>query len=159
MPRQQAFDRRQRLGGIVHDVISGAAVDVKINVTRRYHAIAEIGHRNSGGNLPAAPSGNFEDASLLDEQERMLDGVRRSQQPSSSKSQHRKVSIVTELTTVTKIVAALAPSPAGTTARGAGKTVSSIPAPCNQAQELTPVRDTTVPPKASKSPTAECYTV
>ena len=79
MPREQLFDRRQRLGGIVHDVISGVAVNVKINVTRRHHAIAEIRHRNSGGNLPAAPSGNFEDASLLDEHKSMLDDVRRSQ--------------------------------------------------------------------------------
>jgi hypothetical protein len=79
MPREQLFDRRQRFGGIVHDVISGVAVNVKINVTRRHHAIAEIRHRNSGGNLPAAPSGNFEDASLLDEHKSMLDDVRRSQ--------------------------------------------------------------------------------
>src|ERR1035437_4591993 len=93
MPREQLFDRRQRLGGIVHDVVSGAAVNVKINVTRRHHAIAEVGHRNSGGNLPAGPRGNFEDASLLDEHERMLDGVRRSQQSSSSKSPHRNVLI------------------------------------------------------------------
>jgi hypothetical protein len=91
MPREQLFDGRQRLGGIVHDVISGAAVKVKIDVPRRYHAITEVGQRNSRGSLPAAPSGNFEDASLLDEHERMLDGVRRSQQPSSRKNQHRNV--------------------------------------------------------------------
>src|ERR1017187_7692710 len=79
MPREQLLDRRQRLGGIVHDVVSSAVVNVKINVTRRYHAIAEIGHGNSGGSLSPAPSGNFEDASLLDEHERMLDGIRGSQ--------------------------------------------------------------------------------
>ena len=93
VPRQQLFDRRQRLGGIVHDVVSGAAVNVKINVTRRHNAIAKIAHRNSGGKLPAAWSGNFEDASLLDEHERMLDGIRWSQQSSSSKSHHRNVLI------------------------------------------------------------------
>jgi len=79
MPREQLLDRRQRLGAIVHDVVSSAAVNVKINVTRRHHAIAEVGHGNSGGSLSPPPSGNFEDASLLDEQERMLDGIRGSQ--------------------------------------------------------------------------------
>jgi hypothetical protein len=78
MPDEQLFDRRQRLGGIVHDVIPGAAVKVKINVPRRHYTIAEVGHRNSGGNLTAAPTGNFEDASLLDEHERMFEGIRRS---------------------------------------------------------------------------------
>src|ERR1039458_7586243 len=89
MPREQLFDRRQCLGRVVHDVVSGAAVKVKIDVTRRHHAIAEVGNSNSGGNLPVAPAGNFEDTSLLDEHEGMLEGVRRSQQPSSSKKQHR----------------------------------------------------------------------
>ncbi len=93
MPREQLLDRRQRLGGVVHDVISGAAVNVQINVTRRHHAVAEVGHRNPGGNLAAAASGNFEDTSLLDEHQRLLDGVSRSQQPSSGKSQHRNVLI------------------------------------------------------------------
>src|SRR5712692_2654669 len=93
MPLQQLLDSKQRLSGIVHDVISGAAVNVKINVTRRHHAAAEVGRRNSGGNLAAAQSGNFEDTSLLDEHQRMLDSVSRSQQPSSDKSQHRNVLI------------------------------------------------------------------
>jgi hypothetical protein len=79
MPREQLLDRRQRLGGIVHDVVSSAAVNVKINVTRRHHAIAEVGHGDSGGSLSPAPSGNFEDASLLDEHKRMFDGIRGSQ--------------------------------------------------------------------------------
>ncbi len=93
MPRQQLLDRRQRLSGIVHDVVSGTAVNVKINVARSHHAIAEVGHGNSGGNLAIAPSGNVDDASVLDEHEGMLDGVSRSQQPSSSKSQHTNVLI------------------------------------------------------------------
>src|SRR5271169_4487403 len=67
MPREQHFDRGQRLGGIVHDVISGAAVKVKIDKARRYHAISEIGDRNSAGDLSAATMGNLEDAALLDE--------------------------------------------------------------------------------------------
>src|SRR5260370_21554704 len=68
-------------------------MNVKINVTRRDYAMAEVGRRNSGGNLAAAPSGNIDDTSLLDEHERMLDSVSRSQQPSSSKGQHRNVLI------------------------------------------------------------------
>src|ERR1700704_140012 len=93
MPREQLLDRRQRFVSIVHDVISGAAVNVEINVTRRDYAMAEVRRRNSGGNLAAAPSGNVDDASLLDEHERMLDGASRRKQPSSSKSQHRNVLI------------------------------------------------------------------
>ena len=93
MPRQQLLDRRQRLGGIVHDVISGAAVNVKINVTRRDYATAEVGYGNSGGNLATTPSGNLDDVSVLDEHERMLDGASRRKQPSSSKGQHRNVLI------------------------------------------------------------------
>src|SRR5208337_1975658 len=96
MPRQQSLDCRQRLGGSVHDVIAGAAVNVKVNVTRRNHKIAEIAHSNSGGNLPAAPGGNVEDASLVDEHDRTLDGRSRSQQLSSTKSQHRNVLIAAE---------------------------------------------------------------
>src|ERR1700691_849297 len=34
VPRQQLFNRRQRIGGIVHDVISGTAVNMKVNVAR-----------------------------------------------------------------------------------------------------------------------------
>jgi hypothetical protein len=79
MTREQLLDRRQRLGCIVHDVVSSAAVNVKINVSRRHHAIAEIGHGNSGGSLSPAPSGNFENAPLIDEHEWMLDGIRGSQ--------------------------------------------------------------------------------
>src|ERR1035441_9098962 len=79
MPREKLLDRRQRLGGIVHDVVSSAAVNVKINVTRRYPAITEIAPTNHGGSLSPAPSGNFEDSSLLDEHKRMLDGIRGSQ--------------------------------------------------------------------------------
>jgi hypothetical protein len=91
MPRQQLFNRRQRLGAVVHDVIPGAAVNVKINVAGRDRAIAEVSRSNPGGNWPLVPSGNFADAALLYEQEWMLDGARRSPQPCSSKSQHRKV--------------------------------------------------------------------
>ena len=91
VPGQQLLDGRQRLRGIVHDVVSGAAVNVKIEVAGRDDAMAEVGHGNSGGDLPAALRGNFENASLFDEQERMLDDVGRSQQSSSSKSQHRNV--------------------------------------------------------------------
>ncbi len=90
------FDRRQRIGGLIHDVISGAAVNVKINVTRRHHGVAEVRRSNSGRNLPAATSRDFEHASLIDEHERMLNGVGRSQEPSSSKSQHRNVLITTK---------------------------------------------------------------
>src|SRR5580658_1511864 len=91
--REQVLNRRQRVGDVVHDVVSGAAMNVNIYVTRRHHALAEIGNRNSGGKLAAVPSGNFEDASVLDEHDRMLDGTGGSQKPSSSKSQHRNVLI------------------------------------------------------------------
>src|SRR6266481_3824817 len=91
--REQLFDRRQRLSGVVHDVVSGAAVNMKVNETRRDYAMDEVARRNSGGNLAATPSGNVDDASPLDKHERMLDSVSRSQQPSSSKSQHRNVLI------------------------------------------------------------------
>src|SRR5208283_4499014 len=75
VPCEQLLDCRQRVGDIVHDVKSGAAVNMKVNVTRRHQVITEIGNRNSGGNVPAVPRGNFEDPSLLDEHERMLDGT------------------------------------------------------------------------------------
>jgi hypothetical protein len=97
MPGDQTFDRGQRLDAIVHDVISGAAVNVKIDVTRRYYGVAEVDQGDSGGKLAAAPSGNFDELSLLDEHQRMLDGVRRSQQSSRSKSRHINVLIEAKL--------------------------------------------------------------
>src|SRR6266404_6384740 len=112
MSREQLFNRRQRLGGIVHDVVSGAAVNVKINVTRCDSVVAKVGRRSSRGNLAAAPSGNIDDTSLLDEHERMLDSVSRSQQPSSSKGQHRNVLIAVTRDDCDQIVAAFARPPA-----------------------------------------------
>jgi hypothetical protein len=91
VPGQQLFDCRERLGAFVHDVVSGAAMNVKIDETRRHHVIAEIEERDSSGNIAAALSGNFENASLLDEHEGMLDGLSRGQKPCGSKSQHRNV--------------------------------------------------------------------
>ena len=42
MARKEVFDRGQSVGGIVHDVISGAAVNVEIDVTGRDDGVAEI---------------------------------------------------------------------------------------------------------------------
>ena len=50
MSREQLLDRRQRFGGIVHDVVSGAAVNMKVNVTWRHHAITEVSRGNTSGN-------------------------------------------------------------------------------------------------------------
>jgi hypothetical protein len=69
-------------------------VEVKIDVPWRHPALAEVYDGNSSGNPPPALSGNFEDASLLHEQERMLDGIRRSPKPFCAKSQHINVLIV-----------------------------------------------------------------
>src|ERR1019366_7657016 len=79
VPCQQLFDGRQRLRVFVHDIEPRATVNVKINVARRHHAIAEVGRGNSGGKLAAAAGRNFEDASFVDEHERTLDGAGRSQ--------------------------------------------------------------------------------
>ena len=43
MPRKQLFDSRQCIGAIVHNVISSAPVNMKIDVTWRNHVIVEIG--------------------------------------------------------------------------------------------------------------------
>jgi hypothetical protein len=68
-------------------------VDVKIDVARRHQALAEVRDGNSSGKLPAAAGGNFDYASLVDEHERTLDGIRRSPKPISTKSQHINVLI------------------------------------------------------------------
>jgi hypothetical protein len=91
MPREQSFDRWQRLAIVIHDVESRAAVNVKIDIAWHDYAIAEIGQGNSGGCLEAALRRNFEKASLLNEQQGMLNGIGRSQQSCGSKSQHRNV--------------------------------------------------------------------
>src|SRR5258707_208845 len=97
MTREHSFDHRQRLGGVVHDVISSVAMNVKIDVTRCdhtiAHTIAEVRHRNSGGNVSATLVGNFDYAPLIDEHERTLDGFGRGKKFSSRKSQHRIVLI------------------------------------------------------------------
>jgi hypothetical protein len=93
------LNRRQRFGTVVHDVIPGITVNVKIHVTRGYDAIAKIRNGNSGRRFPAAPIENCDDASVLNEHNRMLDSVSRSEQSSSSESQHRNVLIEAKTTT------------------------------------------------------------
>jgi len=68
-------------------------VNVKIDVPGRNNAVAKVKQRNAGRKPPAALRRNFQDAPIVDKQERMLDRIRRSQQPSSSKCQHRNVLI------------------------------------------------------------------
>jgi predicted RNA-binding protein with TRAM domain len=75
MPGEQAPNRWQGLVVVIHYVRPGGAVNMKIDETRHDHAVAEISYRNSSGNRPDAPGGNFEKASLLDEHQRMLNGV------------------------------------------------------------------------------------
>ena len=134
MPCQQLLDGWQRRSVVVHDIEPRAAVNVKINITRRHHAIAEVGHRNSGGKLAAAAGRNFEDASFVDEHERALDGAGRSQQLSSSKSQHRNV-----------LIAAIRGYDQDCS-RTRGRGISAGSRPHRAAHRR-------------KSPTAECYTV
>jgi len=61
--------------------------------------------------LTAAARGYFKDESLVDEQQRVVVGSGRSQQPCGSKSQHRNVLIAAKKTTMTKIVAVFADMP------------------------------------------------
>src|ERR1700733_15726816 len=62
MPRQQVFDRGKRVGGIIHHVISGATVNVKIEVTGRDRVPSEVNCGNSGGKRKAVLGGQFDDA-------------------------------------------------------------------------------------------------
>jgi hypothetical protein len=66
---------------------------MKVNVTRGNCAITKIGNRNSGRNLTMLPVGNFDDAALFDEHDRVLDTMGRSEQSPSGESQHRNVLI------------------------------------------------------------------
>ncbi len=90
MAREQALDRRQSFGRIVHHVVAGAAVDVEIQVTGREVVFAQIHERNLRWERAAYLRGNFNDASLVDEQQGTGNRGGRSQQACSGKGQHRK---------------------------------------------------------------------
>src|ERR1700722_2683025 len=71
----------------------GAAMNVQIDVSGSDGDIPQIGNGNSSGHFTAFSVGDFEDATVLNEQQWMLDDLHRSEQFSSTKCQHRIVLI------------------------------------------------------------------
>ena len=107
MMREHFFDRRKRVRGLVHDVVSSAAMDVKIDEPRSDEGIAEVANRYCLRNGVSAARTNIEDASRFDEQQRLLDVIGRSQEPCSAKNQHRNVLIKEKLQLLPTIVTVL----------------------------------------------------
>src|SRR6202023_3913757 len=115
---------------------------------------------NSGGNLSATPSGNIDDASVLDEHERRLNSDSRSQQPSSSKGQHRNVLIAIRRDNCDQDCSSLCAPAGSATGRLVSETISSRysvvvsemrqslkPVPAMAAHGFASVRETTCSPR------------
>jgi hypothetical protein len=64
---EQFLDRRQRVGGSLHDVMSRAAMNVHINETRHQRGITQIDNASTARNLALGGRRNPGDRAVFDE--------------------------------------------------------------------------------------------
>src|SRR6185437_16662299 len=96
MPCQRGFKTIKAFAAGLHHIVPDTAMNVDVQVSGSQHRAGKIEAAAAAGKLPNCPRSNLHNLSAVQQQQRLLDALPRSEQGGSSKGNHVLSRIVTE---------------------------------------------------------------